>query len=80
MRKVNFGLLLSAAGLVAAIACTSQEAPPASGANAGSGSASTAAAKPGRGLELYNPNCVACPGETGKILFRKPERAVILQP
>jgi hypothetical protein len=29
---------------------------------------------------LHFSNCWGCPGETGKILFRKPERAVILQP
>lgn len=29
---------------------------------------------------LHFSTCWGCPGETGKILFRKPERAVILQP
>jgi hypothetical protein len=29
---------------------------------------------------LHFSSCWGCPGETGKILFRKPERAVILQP
>jgi hypothetical protein len=29
---------------------------------------------------LHFSNCWGCPGETGKILFRKPDRAVILQP
>jgi hypothetical protein len=29
---------------------------------------------------LHFSTCWGCPGETGKILFRKPERPVILQP
>jgi hypothetical protein len=29
---------------------------------------------------LHFSSCWGCPGETGKILFRKPERVAILQP
>lgn len=66
MRKTEWLLLLSTAALVAAIACTSKEESPASGANAGIGSSATSNTKLERGRELYKANCVACHGESGK--------------
>ena len=63
MRKINVVLLLSAALLIAAIGCGSDDGSPASKGNA---AATSASAKPGRGRELYKANCVACHGDSGK--------------
>jgi mono/diheme cytochrome c family protein len=64
---MEFSLVLSAAALVAAIACTSKAESPASAAKAGAGAPAKAASNmPERGRSIYKANCVACHGEKGK--------------
>ena len=65
MRRIEFGLLLSAGALIAAIACGSKTESPASKADGGKGSAvasKNATVAPDRGRAIYKANCVACHG------------------